>query len=67
MMTEVEPELIPRQPTSMALLVTVVTPGTVADVADAPVALDAAVSRPAAPVYRAIPPPLVTLAENPQR
>jgi hypothetical protein len=54
-------ELTPMQPTTIALAVVVVTPGTVPEVAEAPAALEAGPSRPLAPEYRAMPPPLVTL------
>jgi len=41
---------IPMQPTTIALLVTVVTPGTVAVVPDSPEALTAGASSPLAPL-----------------
>jgi hypothetical protein len=49
------------QPTTIALALVVVTPGTVPEVAEAPAALEAGPSRPLAPEYRAMPPPLVML------
>jgi len=68
-MIDVELELIPRQPTSMAPLEVVVTPGTGADVDDAPLALLGVPSRGLAwstPVYLAMPAPFVTDPANSQ-
>ena len=57
----VEDELIARQPTSMAPEESVVGPGMVADVvAEVENAVVPEPSKPVDPVYRAIPPPLVT-------
>jgi hypothetical protein len=59
----VELELMPRQPTSMAPVVLVVTPGTAAGAAARPLALLGPASSGLVgwtPVYLAIPPPLAT-------
>ena len=67
MVSVAEPELIPMQPTSMSFAAVVVTPGTVAVLAEAPVATVAFPSGPDVPEYRAMPPLLVMLAPKVHR
>ena len=57
---EVDDELMPMQPTSIAFGVTVVGAVTDADRPESPKADVAGASRPLAPKYRAMPAPLVT-------
>ena len=63
MTMEADDELIAMQPASIAFAVAVVTPGTVPDVAAAPVAVATGVSRGlvvSTPRYRAMPAPFAT-------